>query len=538
VNTLRAVLGNGALTRLELALVCSTLVVYGLAILVGLYAYRVGGAPAVGLVAVARDTPAALLAPRLALVADRGSRRRVLGVGLLIRIVLTAVLAVVILRDGSLLAATVLAAAWAVVDTVHRPAVIALMASVARTPGELGAANALLSMAENAGFLVASVTVAVVVAGAGLGWAFAACVVPLLVALVALAGVPADQPMEPLDEPGVRDDLLAGMRTIQALPKLRMLVGLDAGSVLVQGMLGVMLVVIAVSLLDLGEPGAGWLNAAWGVGGIAGGMVAAALLARHRLPVALRWGLVLSGVPLVLLGLWPHVAWALTAMVAVGVGFGMFEASVITLGQRLVPADVMARVYGVQETLEIVAAGVGAIAASALIEVLGQRGALAVIGAVLPLTSLVLWRRMGQLHEGATTDERGFTLLRAVPAFASLPVASVETLVARSHRTRFGPGTDIVRQGAQGDAFFVIESGEVEVVEDDRLRRVEGPGDHFGEIALLHDVPRTATVRARGTVDLLVLERAEFRAAVGAHHRLRRGMEDVARERLGDTPAD
>jgi CRP-like cAMP-binding protein len=135
------------------------------------------------------------------------------------------------------------------------------------------------------------------------------------------------------------------------------------------------------------------------------------------------------------------------------------------------------------------------------------------------------------------TDDALFELVRGVPAFSALPVASVETLASRSRRMNVEPGVDIVRQGEPGSAFFVIEAGEVDVLEHDVHRRVEGPGEHFGEIALLRNVPRTATVRAKGRVGLLVLDRDEFLAAVGAYARARHTLDAVASTLLGEDPA-
>jgi CRP-like cAMP-binding protein len=112
-------------------------------------------------------------------------------------------------------------------------------------------------------------------------------------------------------------------------------------------------------------------------------------------------------------------------------------------------------------------------------------------------------------------------------------VASLESLASRSRWLRYDAGVDIVRQGEEGNTFFVIEHGEVDVFEHEVHRRVEGPGEHFGEIALLRDVPRTATVRARSEVSVLVLDRPEFLAAVGSYRRARVTLDEVASSRLG-----
>jgi MFS family permease len=530
---LRAVLGNGALVRLELVWATVTLARWALAILVALYAYRAGGAGAAGAVAVARIAPAAFLAPRLALSADRRSRRLVLLLSVAVRLVVTSAMAFAALEHAPVWVMAVLAAVWSVADAVHRPAQVALMTTVARTPGQLGAANALWGMVDNGGFLAASLVVGVSLAVAGIAEALTVTALVLVVALVALVGVPADAPMPSLEDTDPRRELAVGLRTVRAMPELRMLVGLQVANLFVQAMVDLLVVVTAVSLLEMGEQGAGWLNSAWGVGGVLGGIVATALLARHRLPLALRWGLWLVGVPLATIAVLPQVPAALGALLVVGVGFGMLEVSLLTLSQRLVPCDVMARVYGVEETLTIIAMAIGSICASTLVQLVGERGALAATGVVLPLVGVLLWTRLRRLDEQVDSDDSAFQLVRGVPAFASLPVASLESLASRSRWLRYDAGVDIVRQGEEGNAFFVIEHGEVDVFEHEVHRRVEGPGEHFGEIALLRDVPRTATVRARSEVSVLVLDRPEFLAAVGSYRRARVTLDEVASSRLG-----
>src|SRR5262249_2500996 len=160
--------------------------------------------------------------------------------------------------------------------------------------------------------------------------------IPLAVAIVALLGVPGDPPLPEIEEPDLGREMLAGLRMIVSLPDLRTLVGIQVVKMFVEAMLDVLVVVVAVSLLSMGEQGAGWLNASWGVGGVCGGAVATALLVRHRLPMALRWGMVLIGLPLVAIALWPHVPVALSGLLVVGIALGLIEVALLTLSQRLV----------------------------------------------------------------------------------------------------------------------------------------------------------------------------------------------------------
>lgn len=229
--------------------------------------------------------------------------------------------------------------------------------------------------------------------------------------------------------------------------------------------------------------------------------------------------------------LWPQQAPAVAMFVGLGLGFGVLEVVLLTLTQRVVPVDVLARVYGAQETVTILAMAAGALAASGLVAGLGVQGALTVTGLVLPVVALGLVGRLGVLDGGASATDADFELLRGVEPFATLPVATIESLAVRATHASVLTGDHVVRQGEPGHHFFVIKSGEVEVIESGEVRGPLGAGEYFGEIALLRGSVRTASVRARSTVGLLVLSRAEFLAAV-EHPRTRHGLNRVANERL------
>jgi len=526
------VLGNRNLARVELVWACSCLVRWASAILISLYAYEAAGAGAVGVVALVRLIPAALFAPRLSLTADRASRRLVLLASLLARLALLAAMTGVVAVEGDLVVLVVLAASYGVADSLQTPTQAALIGVHAQDPGQLAGANTLWGVLDNAAFLVGSVLVAIVVAVSGLTEAFAVLLVPLAVGVIAALRLRKDAPLPLVGESAAREELLAGVRAIAGDRQVTLLVWVFAGGMLVQAVVDVLLVVVALGILDFGQQGAGWLNAAWGVGGVLGGMVAGLLVAHRRLAAGLILGLVVSGLPLAPMGLWPDHALALGLMVVLGVGFGVFEVAIPTLTQRLVAADVLARVYGVQETLTIVAMAVGSLVASVLVVLLGETGALVATALALPIVAVVLRGPIIRLDGGVAAPPVVFALLRAVPAFSTLPMATVETLALRANRSTVQPGHEVVRQGEPGDSFYVIEHGRVEVIEHSVTRRFETDGDFFGEIALLHDIPRSATVRAVEPTTLVLLGREDFLAAVGVHPRTRHALQATAAERL------
>jgi MFS family permease len=310
-------------------------------------------------------------------------------------------------------------------------------------------------------------------------------------------------------------------------------VGVLGASTLVEGAVDVLVVLVALQLLGLGAAGVGWLNSAWGLGGVAGGAVAVLVLGRGRNARGLLLAALLIGAPLSLLGVLPRTPVALAGLVVLGVGYAVLEVAGLTLVQRLASDAVLARAFGVVEGTYWLTTGLGSLLAPALVATAGLRAALLAAGAALPVVVLARWRAIAVLEARAPVPEREYALLRGLAMFAPLPVARVEDLARHMVAVQAPAGADIVREGAAGDRFYVIAAGEVEVTERGRLRRVEGPGDCFGEIALLRDVPRTATVTARTDVELLALDRAAFLAALTRDRRALSAGHALVSERLG-----
>jgi MFS family permease len=239
-------------------------------------------------------------------------------------------------------------------------------------------------------------------------------------------------------------------------------------------------------------------------------------------------GIVFFGAPLVLVGVWPHAALALAMLGVLGLGNTLVDVAAMTLLQRSVPDDVLARVFGVLSSLIYGTMGLGSILAPVLLAWLGARGSLVVVGAFLPVLAGLLWTRLAAVDRAAEAPERELELLAGIPIFAPLPPQTLERLAHALRPVAVAAGEDVVRAGEAGDRFYVVDSGEAEV-----LGRTLGPGGWFGEIALLRDVPRTATVTARTPLALYALERDEFLAAVTGSAPSRAAAEAVVEERLG-----
>ena len=533
MSLLRTLLRNRDLTRISLAWAASSLGNWAFSILLALYAYRQGGTDAVALTLVVRMLPSGVAAPYTAMLADRHSRRAVLVWSATLRAVVLLGAAAAAAAGAPLGVVLAFAVAYTIVYTAHLPAQAALMPLLSRTPAELAAANVCWSAIDYAGFLLGSLLAGALVALAGVGTGFAVCAVAFAATALACRGLPHDaRPPGLAEEPDGFGELADGLRTVARQPQIRVLQIAYAVKGVIEGAIDVLVVVAAIEVLALGESGAGWLNAAWGAGGVLGGAVSLAMLSRGRLASGLVAGLVTVGVSFSLVGVLAVPAAAYVLLVVMGVGFVLIESAHLTLTQRLAPDDVLARVFGVQQAVEVLAAGLGSVVAAVLAGLLDVRGAIVVSGLVLPVVAALIYRSVSGSEAGARVPERAFALVRALPLFRSLPVATLETLAIRSSERRYASGVPIVSEGEEGDAFYVIADGEVAVVRGEGDVRLSA-GDFFGEIALLRDVPRTATVSAVGAVTAVVVGREQFLAGVSAHPRGAAATEATVTERLG-----
>jgi MFS family permease len=507
---------NPALRRIQLAWAASILGTWAYGIAVVVYAYEQGGARAVGVVGLARWFAAAAVSPFAALLGDRYDRRLVMVGSDLARVVLIGAAAVAAYSDAPPITIYVLAGLVGVAATAFRPAEAALIPTLARTPEELTAANVAASTIESVGIFGGPAIGGLLLARTSPGTVFVITAGALLWSAVLLAGVrpAAEKRAEERDAVSVLDELLAGFRTIARERRLRLLVGLFGAQTFVDGMLNVLLVVVALELLDTGQAGIGFLNSAVGIGGLLGALAAAALVGRRRLAADFGLGIFIWGVPIALVAAWPNQVFALVLLGLVGIGNTIVDVSGMTLLQRAAPDEVLARVFGVLESILLLTVGLGAIAAPVLLDWVGTRGALVVAGALLPLLVLPAWPQLTRIDRTAHIPEEQLDLLQANAIFAPLPPATLEQLAESLEEVTLAPGQAVIRQGDTGDRFYLVREGALRVAVDGTDVQALGPGDSFGEIALLRDVPRTATVTAQTETMVYALDRNAFISAV------------------------
>ena len=509
---------NPPVRNLQLAGAGSTLGIWAYGVALPVYAYHSGGPRAVGLLFFVRFVLGALAGPWIGVLVDRRSRRRVMLTSDLLRCAILVGMTVVASTGGNAYVIYVLAVASTVVACAYSPAQAALMPSLVDSPDELTAANVVGNTIGTVGMFLGPALGGVLLALSGPAAVFALTAALTLWSAAFVLGVPRDRPPEqPAERPHFVTELTAGFETMIHKPALRVVMGLSSAQALVDGALEVLLVVLAIRLLNGGNGTLGWLNTAIGIGSIVGAVVVAALAARRRLAGGFAIGLLLSSVPLAILAAVSSLAPALILVAALGAGTTFSQVNSRTLLQRSTDKEVMGRVFSVLESLLLTGLAIGSLVAPLVIDLLGSRTALIVTGLFVPVLLLIFWPSLRKIDAEAVIAEEPLELLRKIEIFAELPEPVLERLAAGATAVTVAADGVVVSRGEVGNHFYAIATGKAAVDRDDGTTRELGPGDFFGEIALLRDVPRTATVRALEPLKLFALERDEFLLAVTGH---------------------
>ena len=338
------------------------------------YAYGRGGATAAGLVALVQMIPATLFAPFASVLGDRYRPARVLTLGYFIQATAMGATAAVLLLDGPAALAYACAAVAATATTMTRPTMAALTPGLCRTPEELTASNVVSGWNESTSILVAPALAGLILAVSGPGWVFLVMATAVLGGALLVATI-AGPAANPASGASVRRELVEGFSVVVREPSARTLVGILGAEQVALGMLDVLYVVLAVSVLGMGNGGAGYLNAAFGLGGALAIAVTATLVGRARLIPAIVGALAAWAAAFILLALLSTVVAAMLLLVVAGAAHSLFDVSGRTLLQRTAPPEVLARVFGVLECLMSAGIAIGAMLAPLLVHLGGTTAA-------------------------------------------------------------------------------------------------------------------------------------------------------------------
>jgi hypothetical protein len=529
-RTFRGVLAVAAMRRVGTAWLLFNAAEWAIWVAILVYAYGVTGPASVGLVAVAQLVPAAIAAPRTARLGYRMAPERALA--LAYGVIGVAMVATGAAMVGALppLVVYALAATVVVAYTSVRPIQTSILPSLVGRAEQLTAANALTTIIEGAGVLIGPLLCGVLIGIASPAAVYLAAGGATVLAAVLVGGIrdrsnpPAAPIASPVESPPERggaphEATVQGVRAVTTVPSRLLAITLLATRFGVAAAMDVLLVLAAIELLGMGQAGAGYLSAATGLGWVLGGATTLVIVGRPRLTSLTVIGAMIWAVPIVAVALVASPVPTLVALVGAGIGLAVVDVAVRTVLQRLVATDQLAGVFGIAEGASMAGAAAGALAAGALVAGLGLTPAIVVSGVLLPVVALAVLPVVGGGEAAVRIPFREIAMLRGLPLFAPAPAPNLEAAAAALVHVALPAGSVVIREGDVGDRFWVVDTGELEVVQGGRDIARVGPGASFGELALIRDIPRTASVIAQTDVDLYWLDRALFLLTLNASPR-------------------
>jgi MFS family permease len=564
-SSLGMVFRNPALRKLNLAFAGSAIGDWAYATAMAVWVYSVGGLTAVGIWGTIRLVIMTLVTPFASILVDRYSRKRIMVSTDLLRGTVVFVCAILIMVEAPVWTVFVLATLTSVFAAPFRPAVAALLPHLVDRPEELTAANGTSSTIDSlsffvgpalGGLLLTFTTVPVVMFVNVVSFLWSAALVagirvPHPTTVPAVAGTENDSPeatevsatetegdtlveeVEEVEEEkeSFVQESIAGFKTIWSISDLRLVSLVYCAQTIVAGASVVYGIAMAVEMTNFGPNGVGYLDSMFGVGAIIGGLVALGRASKMKVATDFGWGVILWAIPLLLAAVFPHAWAALLAVAIMGFGNPLVDVNAMTIVQRLGDDKVMGRIFGALETGLIAAMALGSVLMPLLLHLFGLQWALAVLAIGISAVVLPFMGRLRRMN-AALGEPEGLRLLRALPLFAPLEPKSLELVAQQLVRREVAAGEAVITEGAPGDVFYVVESGALTASFRGEVLSHQGPGDPFGEIALLRDVPRTATVVADEPTVLYSLDREAFLAAVTGNSEVSGQADDLIARRI------
>jgi hypothetical protein len=524
------------------------------------FAYDHGGSSASVLMVLVQLIPCIAVGPFLGAFADRRRPSRVLCIGYGLQAVSMGAVAIAIGLGAPVFVVFTLAPLTSLSFTVTRPPQAALLPAIVHTPDELTAANVVTGWTDAAAALVGPALVGILIAWRGPGLAVAAMAAMTVVSTFLVARVvgpaaaissdivPDDAEVDGEEDhdaggmtSGIRRALApigmgAGSNLLVAVrnPQIRVLLTLHTFYFVLIGALDLLCVILAVNYLHMGPGGPGFLNAALGGGALLAGFVTAFLVGRRHLANTLTVTLSIAVVALALIGAIPRVAPAIILIGTVGLAGAVFDITGRTLLQRSAPSDAIAGSFSILEALMDTGLALGVVLVRVAIAIGGLKAALIAPAIVAFLLIGGLWRRIHRIDASATVPQVQIQLLRSISIFGALPAPSLESVARDLEPLTVLQGTIVIKEGERGDRYYAVAEGELAISRDGEDLLMISRGDGFGEIALIRDVPRQATVIATTDALLYALQKEPFVQAVTGHARTITTVRKIITRHLGD----
>jgi CRP-like cAMP-binding protein/predicted MFS family arabinose efflux permease len=516
--------------------------------LIIVFTFEVGGDDAVGAATVLNILPSGLLGPLAATLATSRRPQLHLAMGIGARGLAMVATIIAVLHVAPVGVVLALVAADSLVSAAVRPVHGALAVRLAGNAAEAGAANAASSLLLSVSMLAGPALAGLALELWGLGWAFAlptaifsaGAAAAALIVMPRTDGEPEPGGTRPSRNSGWRQLIAAGAG-FRAILSSRPAAAATTVFIMNATLTGAFYVACASLAEDrwrLGEEGVALIMTILGAGGLFGALATLSIVGRRGLARVLAWAMFGWAVTLAAIGpiVLPALGLALAAVV--GAAGAVAYAIAPTLVQRGVPRDAMVPAAASLPTLYLLGMAAGAIIAPLLIDSVGVAAALEILGGATAVVTLLAWPLLRRADALSAEDAAKLAVIRATPQLAPLPAQALEQLARAATCLAVPAGSEVIRQDDPGDRFYIIGAGLADVTVDGRRVAALGPGGSFGEIALLHDVSRSATVAAREDLDLVTVDRAAFLGALSSDPGAVGRIGAVARTRLATPPVE
>lgn len=484
------------------------------------HAYGWGGPSAVGLVSLAVLAPPLVCAPLAANLTARYPAHRVRLASFAVQT--TAFSAATI--AASLGSATPVVAVFVVVSlgaiNTLRPTGAVLLPAVVHSTQQLVAGNLWVSYGDSSSALIGPLVAAALGGVGGSSAVFASCAVAGAIAFAATAWRPAPLTRTRTGGSAAGPPRRVMRSAITELFEHQWTIGILAVSAarnVVVGAFDVLLVIVALRALQLGERGPGLLSALVGVGAVASTVVVTVAVRRTQLRQALVGALSVAAVICVVVGVRVDATLVFVVLPVLGLCLSLMD----NLSRIMLQRSTEPRNLGPLFACLGLAGGVGQLFGSAvaqgLLALAGLDVALVGIGVILAVVAIASLRALRRADAHADVPVVEMTLLGALPLFSTLPASMLEAVSRSAEAIDVADGQRVITEGETGDTFYAVADGDFDIVVGGQHIRTATPGDFFGEVALLANVPRTATVICRGPGALLAIRRRPFLIAVTGH---------------------
>jgi predicted MFS family arabinose efflux permease len=407
----------------------------------------------------------------------------------------------------------------------------ALLPWLADSPAQLVASNAFSALIDTAAALVGAGLTA-----AGLYLSGPSAVLTIVVILGVLGACPlfAIRGIDTRggnDGSGIVGQLAGGIGVLRRLPNARAVVIVLMLTAVIGGFEHSNITSIATQILHIGVSGTPVLIGFGTVGGFIGG-IASLSFGRRSMSVSLTIGLLICALALFALTVTSAKAVALPLLSVFGIGMVYQGVSSRTLLQSTASGRSLDLLVGMNALIGISVSAVASLCAAEFNAAIGVRGTLRIaVGLALLGAVYSLWR-LTKVEKQAPAHREELDAIKRVEAFGPLSVAAASQLADALITLQTAEGDVVVQQGEPGDEMFLIGSGVFEATVDGAPVRTMQHGDHFGEIALLLNAPRTGTVRCVQAGWLWCLRREDFLRAVTGNSTTEEAMTAIADKRL------